>query len=84
VPQPLVVELDLRALHADHLSNQRGDPFHRPSELSSEDLAELVGLLVGGPRVDEDSDARQLPSVMTLGVSMITTTFWPAMSVPST
>jgi hypothetical protein len=46
MPQRVVVELDLRALNADHLTYQGRDPRHRAAELSSENLAEFVGLLI--------------------------------------
>src|SRR6185436_5435507 len=51
--QTVVGQLDPGPLDAEHLTHQRSETRHRTSELPTEDLCELVGLLVTGLLVDE-------------------------------
>jgi hypothetical protein len=73
----------ITALDAQHLADQRGKPGHRSTQLAAEDLDELVELRVRRAVVD-DTPTRQLPSVITFGVSAMRAALHPAMSVPST
>src|SRR5204862_6099584 len=56
VAQPVVLHLDPRTLNSEHLAHERGEPAHRSSELSAEDLHELLALLLGRLLVDEDAE----------------------------
>ena len=51
VAQAVLRDLDRRALHAEVLADQRAQRLHR----AAEHAAELLRLLVGGVRVDEDA-----------------------------
>ena len=50
VAQPVLADLDRRALDAEVLADQRPERLHRPAELPAEHGAELLRLLVGGAR----------------------------------
>ena len=77
VTQAVIVHLDRRPLDAEHLAHQRRQRPHRPAKLSAEHLDQLVGLLVGR-LASMNTPKRQLPSVITFGVSAIAATFRPA------
>src|SRR3954451_19145012 len=55
VAQAVLPDLDRRALYAEVLADQRAQRLHRPAELAAEHAAQLLRLLVGGVRVDEDA-----------------------------
>src|SRR3954449_981674 len=54
--QPVVVDLDRRALDAQHLADQWSKARHRPTQLSAEHLHELIELRVRRALVDEHPD----------------------------
>src|SRR5262249_26865531 len=55
--ETVVVDLNARALGAEHLADERPERAHRATELAAEHLHELVELLVVGTVVDEEADA---------------------------
>src|SRR3954447_20525942 len=56
VQQAVVLDVDRRALHAEHLPDQWCEPGHRPTQLTTEDLDQLVELLLRCVLVDEHAD----------------------------
>src|SRR5688500_7457456 len=56
VPQPLVADLDRRPFDADDLPHEWGERGHRAAELPTEDLDQLVELLVRRLVVDEHAE----------------------------
>ena len=57
VAQPVLADLDRRALRAEVLAHERPERLHRAAELPAEDGAELRGLLLRRGGVDEDPEA---------------------------
>ena len=57
VTQPVVHDLDRRALDTQDLPDHGSEAGHGASELAAEDGCELVRLLVRGPFVDEHAEA---------------------------
>ncbi|HEX5535369.1 MAG TPA: hypothetical protein VFX33_16645, partial [Actinomycetales bacterium] len=47
VQQAVVLDVDRRALYAEHLPDQWRKPGHRSTHLAAEDLDQLFELLVG-------------------------------------
>src|ERR1700754_5241083 len=44
VAEPIIFDVDHCALHAQHLSDERSQPRHGPTQLTAEDLDELIEL----------------------------------------
>src|SRR6478609_4807335 len=57
VQETIILDVDRSALYAEHLTDQRREPGHRSTQLTAEDLHQLVELFLGCPIVDEDADA---------------------------
>src|SRR5450432_1859898 len=57
VPQPFIIDFDRCTLNPKHLAYQRRQAGHWAAELPTEDLDELVELLVCRGVVDEHADA---------------------------
>jgi hypothetical protein len=55
VPEAVLLNLETCPLDTEVLAHQRRDRLHRSAELAAEDAEELLGLLIGGPLVDEHS-----------------------------
>ena len=56
VAEPIVLDVELRTLNAQHLTDQWREPGHRSTQLTTEQLHELVELCVGGALVDKHPD----------------------------
>jgi len=56
VAQPIIFDFDRCPLNAQHLADQRREPRHWPTQLTAEDLDQLVELRVRGTVVDEHPD----------------------------
>src|SRR5262249_5725815 len=57
VNEPVVLDVDRSALHAEHLADERSQGAHGAAELSTEHEDELVELRFARLVVDEDADA---------------------------
>ncbi len=73
VAEAFLGQLDRHPLDAEVLADERAHGLHRATLRPGEHAAELLHLLVGRRLVD-DHARRQLPSVITLGVSAMTAT----------
>ena len=56
VPQPVIIDVDGRTLHAQELADERSKPRHRTTQLVTEHLHELVELRLRRSVVDEHTD----------------------------
>jgi hypothetical protein len=82
VAQAVVHDFDRRSLHAEHLAHERSEAGHRPAHLAAEHRRGFC-ICSSEARSSMNMPRRQLPSVMTFGVSAITATLSPLTSAPS-
>src|SRR6266508_2351863 len=82
VTNSVIANVESCPLDAEHLSDERREAGHWPTELTGEHLYELVRLFICRVLVDEHPQP-PVPSVMILGVSAIAAILSPPISVPS-
>src|SRR5947209_3086845 len=56
VSEAVLAKFDRRPLDTQRLADETGERSHRPAHRAREDAAELLRLLVGGGRVDEQAE----------------------------
>jgi hypothetical protein len=79
----VIRHLHRHPIHTEQLSDERTERLHRPAELATEHRPQPVGL-VSDARSSISTPRRQLPSLITFGVSIIAATVRPLTSTPST